>query len=330
MATFLFFNSLSYGLPLAHLIAGPFGILTLVMLIFMFAYLFLSAKDRSHGWTAMFVVVQQMFGDSLKKDEVDGHRVYSLYGIPLARWTLISMFVSVLGIYFCTLVSFWSDFIFSESSQCDEELSCFALDPETFDAIQQEPLGANCTAFEAEGYTIRCYSLALDYVTAIGNAGSVIVVAALIMNVQGLLSSGGLYLRSNNTGYRRIIITVVIILYYCATVLTLFLVPILLVSIIATREAVLNTDASYVQFFAYYFTLLYAYLSSGPLFIIRFSRDCYRRCDFFVAAPKPGNTDPQSSIAKVSIDMRRESLHGLETTPKTENRTASDHEEANP
>ena len=305
--TFFFFNSLSFGLPLAYLLTCPFGILTLIMLILLFVYLF-SGKDRYHFWMAVFYVVQQMFGDNLKKDKVDGQRVYSLYGIPLARWKLISMFVSVLGIYFCTLVSFWSDFVFSESSQCDEELSCFALDPdaETFTAIQQEPLGANCTAFEAKGYTIRCYSLALDYINAIGNSGSVIVVGGLVMNVQSLLSAMALHLRVNNSGCKKAIITATLFLYYITGVLTLFLVPILLVSITATREAVLNTDRSYVQFSAYYIALLYAKISSGPMLIIRFSRDCYRRCDFFVVVPKAKNKDQQSSIDKVE-NIRLES-----------------------
>ena len=301
--TYSFYYSLSLGLPLSFLAVSPIGIPGLIILIAILASLCLKNEEQHLGWRAVFFINQLIYGDRLKEEEMDkkktdeknkredkeekdkeinsGQFTYQLYGTRVPRWYLVALFIAVVGIHFCTLVSFWSDFALRESSECSDNLDCFALNARTSRVIQQEPLGENCTDFAATGdYTIRCYEVALDFITAIGNAGSVIVVGALIMNVQSLVAAGAinLYIKSTNKAHSKILIFCTV-LYFSLTLLGLFLIPLLLAAIDTTREAIINTDASIVQFTAYYSAFVYGCLSSGPALFLAQSEKLEAWCE---------------------------------------------------
>ena len=110
----------------------------------------------------------------VKKSEAS----HNLYSIELSKGVRLLLFITVACIYFCTVVSFWSELLIAESSQCDAEMDCFARSMANGTLVQQDPLD-DCPAFSDAGYIIECYTITFNYINAIGNSGSVLVVGYL-------------------------------------------------------------------------------------------------------------------------------------------------------
>ena len=148
---------------------------------------------------SFYHALKRIYGDHLEveKSEVENseskqHYTYTLYSRELPRAMLALLFISVVCIYFCTLLSFWSDLLIAESQQCNEEMDCYALNNTI--PVQQQPVD-NCTKFSEAGYDIECYTFTFNYIDAIGNAGSVLVIGFLLMVTQSAVYAGMLALR---------------------------------------------------------------------------------------------------------------------------------------
>lgn len=260
-----YYTTLAYGVPLVALIYSPVFILPVALLLY-FLIKNCDKENVPHLRTFLSNVLKQVYGDYLNEPEPD---TFTLYGLKLSKRTVIVLFSAVVMILCCTGVSFWSEFLVFESSQCDITLDCFAVNVTSKLPIQELPLGENCTEFENdEDFTIECYDLSLDYISAIGNAGSVLVVGSFVMNAQTALSALALYAKEK--GKVGICTFIILMLYQLAGLIVIFLVPLILLAVSVIRNKINNTYYSIIQFTAYYVTFNLAYIAAGPLLFIRF------------------------------------------------------------
>ena len=153
--------------------------------------------------------------------EKDAHN-YKLYSnkVPCFRLQLPLLFIIYIFILFCSTVAFVSEFFINESSQCDENLDCFAIDS-TRSPVHQYPLSNNCIEFKESGHSIKCFRFALDYVSGISVAGGVMVIGSLLMNIQAAAWAAFSYL--NGGGRLCAAKTIICLLYFmvCGLVLVL-------------------------------------------------------------------------------------------------------------
>ncbi len=271
--TLNFYNGVAFYVPLAFLLSSPVTIVTLgIIAVAVFNCCF-EKKERQYLYKFLFNALKQIYGDYLEEENSqeksrveisNSASTYTLFNRELPRGMLLVLFITVACIYFCTIVSFWSELLIEESSQCDRRLDCFAFNETTRILVQQDPLD-NCKDYEDAGFIIQCYSLAFNYINAIGNAGSVLVIGFLVMNTQSALFAGALSLK-NKWGKRALGFVICYSIF--GTILFIVLVPVLIVSSHAVKNSIFHSNNSYVQFFAYYITFLIAYVMSGPVFIL--------------------------------------------------------------
>lgn len=172
------------------------------------------------------------------------------------------LLLAVVTIYVCVLVSFWSQLLIAEDFECTNRMDCFALSSTPGHLIQQSPLGNNCSQFEDAGYTIECYKLAFNYINAIGNAGSVLIIGAFFMNSQ----SGVIYAMFHLKEKKRTLGLILLWVYVISGMLICFALPLFLLAPVVDA-ALLSTRYSKIQFSAYYLTFAFAYLATGPLLV---------------------------------------------------------------
>lgn len=153
-----FYNNVAFGFPLAFLVSCPTMVLFIAVLGFICMDTFCLKYDNEQLWTLLLKILGHIYGNQLKKKKKN----YILYGrVKVSKVRLFLLFLAVVFIYICVLVSFWSQLLVSESFECTDTMDCYALNSTTSDVVQQRPLGDNCSEFEDAGYTIECFSTTL-------------------------------------------------------------------------------------------------------------------------------------------------------------------------
>ena len=232
---------------------------------------------RMPCWTCIFGGLKLIYGKEVSKQEVKGEpTVYSICGRHVRSWLLAVLFLVVMFVCSCTLIAFWNTFLVDESTKCDPSMDCFALNLTTTSLISEEPL-ENCTDYQDNHYAIHCYKFVFNYASALGNAGGVLVLASVIMNVQAGLWVGASSQRSKVAWWCGVI-AVTIANMVCGIVLLatpflVFLVPLF-------RDTIVDTNRSRIQFFTYWSTFMCAFIFSGPILVI-FSRRLKKETTMF-------------------------------------------------
>lgn len=199
---------------------------------------------------------------------VYGHQLdranLTICGRKMKPPALTVLFCLVIFVFCCTVVSFWSNFLVDESTRCTTNMDCFALNKTTFIAVQEEPLKENCSEYENDNnYTIHCYIFTFDYADALGDAGGVLVLATVIMNIQaGLWVS---YLSRKNK-----CMSIAVPFYQLVVGFVLFLVLIAVIpSLSFFKDYIIRpVHSSTVQYWTYSITFLSVFSISGPIFYL--------------------------------------------------------------
>ena len=175
--TYNTYDNLATFAPVAVLVAG------LITGIILFVITFCCCYNGNDALTNLaYHALGNVYGVHLKKDADNNYKLYS-NKVPCFRLQLPLLFIMYIFTLFCSTATFVSEFFVDESSQCDVNLDCFAIDS-TGSPIHQHPLSNNCTEFKEGGYSIKCFRFALDYVSGISIAGGVMVIGSLLMNIQ--------------------------------------------------------------------------------------------------------------------------------------------------
>ena len=217
-------------------------------------------------WTLIFGGLKLIYGHQVDELEAPGKpTIYSICGRHVRSWLLAVLFMVIIFVCTCTAVAFWNEFLVEQSQTCDSQMDCFGLDLHTYSPLYQEPL-ANCTDFESmDNVTISCYKFVFNYASALGNAGGVLVLASVIMNIQA-----GLWISASNQqgkcAWHCSVVSVaamniIIVTALCATPFIINFVPLF-------KETVWSTNRGLVQFFTYWSTFLSAFIFSGPILTI--------------------------------------------------------------
>ncbi len=215
-------------------------------------------------WTCIFGGLKLIYGKEIDELEAKGKpTIYSICGRHVRPWLLALLFLVVMFVCTCTLIAFWNAFLVDESMACNPNMDCFAINSTTRKAKTENPL-INCTDYEND-YTIHCYKFVFNYAGALGNAGGVLVLASVIMNVQAGLWVGASS-QEGKVGWWCGVIAVTTLNIICS--IGLLATPILVFSVPLLRDTVVNTNRSQIQFFTYWSTFMCAFLFSGPILMI--------------------------------------------------------------
>ena len=192
--------------------------------------------------------------------------IYTIHGRHVRPWLLAVLFMVLVFIFNCTLVGFWCEFLIEEGTQCTPEMDCFARNKSSSGSlIQKESLGENCSMYENQSFTIQCFKFSFDYATAMGNAGGVMVLARVIMNLQAVLWIGASSMKGRCTWWFSVVgltlFNIIVDLFLVALPPVVHYVPLF-------HDRLLRTDRIAVKFYTYWFTFLCTFIISGPLFII--------------------------------------------------------------
>ena len=218
-------------------------------------------------WTCIFGGLKLVYGHQINEcvHKIPHEtNIYTICGRHVRPWLLVVLFMVVAFIFSCTLVAFWCEFLVDEGDRCDYHMDCFVKD-DTGELIQQEPLLDNCTEYQNNNYTIHCFRFTFDYATALGDAGGILVLGTVIMNVQAGLWIGASSQRGNCAWYFAVTgVTVLNLLVEAGLIAT----PIVVQFVPLFRDRIINTDRNAVQFYTYWATFLCTFTISGPIFII--------------------------------------------------------------
>ena len=217
-------------------------------------------------WTVIFGGLKLIYGHQLDEMEAKGKpTVYSICGRHIKAWLLVVLFMVVVFVCSCVVVAFWSEFLVEESSHCQSDTDCFALD-DTYTPLQQEPLTReNCTKFEStenSNVTLRCFRFVFNYASALGNAGGVLVLASAVMNVQAGLWIGASSCQGK-CGWSAAVAAVSTVNIVIEVVM--FVLPFVVYYVPLLKETITKSSRSQVQFFTYWITFLCAFTFSGPV-----------------------------------------------------------------
>lgn len=224
--------------------------------------------NRIPCWTFVFGGLKLVYGNQISECT---HRIpnetniYTICGRHVRPWLLVVLFMVVAFVFSCTVVAFWCEFLVDESSTCDRHMDCFARDSKG-ELVQEEPFSMeNCSLHESDNFTIHCFRFAFSYADALGDAGGVLVLGTVIMNIQAGLWIGA----SSQTGKWAwyLAVTGVTVLNLVVEV-GLIVMPIVVQFVPLFRDRIINTDRNAVQFYTYWATFLCAFTISGPIFII--------------------------------------------------------------
>ena len=237
----------------------PVGIGALIVLL-----RFSENLDTYILWNAFFrALQQQIYGEQLERSE---QGVYVLYRRKIRKRIMAVLFLAEGIILLCVAVSFWSQFLVEEDTRCDSDFDCYALTVSDGMLVQETQLDIdNCSLFQRDPeYTLQCFRYAFNYIDAIGNAGSVLVIGSLVMNLHSAISAGAYTLN----GKKGVVAKTCLFLYFLiGGFVMLVLPPIVVGTTSVVRRALWDTNNGIIQFVAYYFTFNFAFFASGPGFI---------------------------------------------------------------
>lgn len=217
-------------------------------------------------WTCIFGGLKLIYGHELSECR---HRIphqtniYIICGRHVRSWLLVVLFMVVAFVLSCTVVAFWCEFLVDESDRCDQHMDCFVRnDTSEF----QGPLSMeDCMERQDLNDTIHCFRFAFSYADALGDAGGVLVLASVIMNVQAGLWIGA----SSQEGKWAWRLSVFGVTLLNSVVLAgLLAMPVVVQFVPLLRDRIIGTDRSTIQFYTYWATFLSAFTISGPIFII--------------------------------------------------------------
>lgn len=222
-------------------------------------------------WTFIFGGLKLIYGHQLAETKKKGGSVsYFICERQVRPWLMAVLFMVVIFVCSCTAVTFWGEFLIKETFTCDRALDCFPFDQHE-KAMTHTPI-VNCSAYEDTNVTIRCYQFVFSYASALGNAGGVLVLASVVMNIQA-----GLWIGASSQRRRWG--------FFCAMGWVIFMNLVIECLLIAApfitsyiplfKDTVMSTNRGIVQFYSYWITFLTAFTFSGPLLII-FSRGAKR------------------------------------------------------
>ena len=214
----------------------------------------------------IFRVLKLIYGDQLEKCKENDTVTYSIFGHRVRTWIMAVLFVVVVFVCSCTFVAFWSKFLVSETNHCDTTMDCFVWNISLRDHL---PVMENCSDYENDNYTVSCFKFVFDYAGAIGDAGGVLVLASVIMNMQAGLWFGALTLK--NPTERLLALWSLFVLYILGVTFVLFLLGIVS-AFPLFNGPILGTDHNKLKFYTYLWTFWSAFTASGPLLYFNFNK----------------------------------------------------------
>lgn len=250
------YNNVSFFAPLLFLFVS----LPPALLIVGALYLLIKVIKKEFDlriWTSVYKGLRLVYGDQLEKK---GGKYY-LFNWRVSPLMLFWLFFSFAVIAACTAVSFWSEYLLTESDRCTGDMDCFAYNQTTL--VQDAPLKDNCTQYEDSNYMILCYRFAFNYVGAIGNSGSVFVVGSLVLNIQSALAAAAYSIR--NKLLKRLA-SFALWMYFTLSFFILVVGPLLFLRTPLILARVEETRNTRVQFAAYFLTFNVAFQVAGPLY----------------------------------------------------------------
>ena len=271
-----FYDVLSFSLPLSFMILGLVTIYILLPIILPVCYCFSKCNTI---FSLQFQILRVVYGDSLMRIEKENKKEleFTLYGRRLHFLTLGSLFTALVLVYFCVMVAFFSELFVTESTGvCNIHMDCFALNTSTGALVQQEALQDNCRDIQDDpSYLIRCYKLSFNYVTALGNAGGVLVFGYFMMTYQTPFLEEAVHTGASKKSCMFFFFAInnAVILLIVAVVLGLILglVPEFRASAFATKKNILQFSAYAVTF---YFCLGTTYFIMFVLWICSITNVC--------------------------------------------------------
>ena len=272
--SYKFYDDLSFYLPLSFMI---FGLVTIYILFPILTILCGLKWKTTHS--LQFEILYLIYGNSLRKVRDDDVVEFTLYGRKLYYPNLATLFTALVLVYFCVMVAFFSELFVTESTGvCNIHMDCFALNTSTGALVQQEALQDNCRDIQDDpSYLIRCYKLSFNYVTALGNAGGVLVFGYFMMTYQTPFLEEAFHAEASkskkNFVYLVFLISSQFIFAIAAVVLGLLLglVPEFRASAFATKKNILQFSAYAVTF---YFCLGTTYFIMFFLWICSITNEC--------------------------------------------------------
>lgn len=235
-----------------------------------------SEKGKLPCWTCIFGGLKLVYGNEVDELEAKGKpTIYSICGRHVRPWLLAVLFLVVMFVCSCTIIAFWNAFLVDESNHCTSNMDCFAINSTTGYSITEDPL-VNCSQYE-QNYKIHCFRFIFDYASALGNAGGVLVLASVTMNVQAGLWVGASSQQGKICWYAGVI-TVTLLNTICA--IGLIALPVMVHTIPLLTQTVVGTNRAQIQFFTYWSTFMCAFIFSGPILMV-FSRRLKRETAFF-------------------------------------------------
>ena len=147
--TYTTYDNVSFILPLVLLILSP-PTLVLIWQLNAICCAYVWRKYNFQQWNIVVNMLKQIYGDYLEDCNGDNNSEdqYKLYSIEISRHKVTLLFTGVIGIYCCAAISFWSDLIVEETTQCDVKMDCFALNTSTGIPVQEMPRWMNVSTMK--------------------------------------------------------------------------------------------------------------------------------------------------------------------------------------
>lgn len=219
--------------------------------------------NRIPCWTFIYGGLKLVYGNELTEcKHPTKTNIYTICGRHVRPWLLAVLFMVVVFVCSCTVVAFWCEFLINESVRCDATMDCFARNVSRGEFFS---VTDNCAEYENDNNTVRCFSFSFDYANALGDAGGVLVLASVIMNVQAGLWIGASS-QEGKWAWRLAVAGVTTLNIVVVAGLTAM--PIVVGTVPFFRERIIDTDRNAVQFYTYWATFLSAFTISGPIFIV--------------------------------------------------------------
>ena len=276
------YNNIAYVAPIVLL-----GVSMTLMMIFIYALILICwpfkkkmnefAKDklstilpsekgnRIPCWTFIIGGLKLVYGNELRECmHMKRMNIYLICGRHVRPWLLAVLFLVVAFVCSCTAVAFWCAFVITESDKCNDHMNCFARNKSNH-LVSEYPFNGSCSNYENDNYTIHCFVFSFDYANALGDAGGVLVLASVIMNVQAGLWIGASS-QEGKWAWRLAVAGVTILNLLVEAVLIPL--PIVVQVVPFLRSRIIDTDRNAVQFYTYWATFVMAFTISGPIFII--------------------------------------------------------------
>ena len=123
--------------------------------------------------------LKTMYGHDVDEQKETGKIM--IYGRSVGFLGQYFQFASIVVVFSCSAVAFWTTFLIDESDQCNPQMDCF-----TFCVLNDHrmlnPL-ENCTYYEEKNCTIECFKFSFQYADALGNSGGVLALSKVIVSL---------------------------------------------------------------------------------------------------------------------------------------------------